>query len=331
MTAVKSDLQKLQNLLNSATNARQRKMYQSLLEKALKDASNQKKVSKQAANIDTIPKTTVPPANKNKQVKTEILKVSELKTPTKDNGNKPSTENSEKIPTQQDNKINPNLKSPLNDSSFFQAVGLIKCTPQIKDDTLYIAIDGQEYDLRRGQWGARKNFDNLKLEIEQYGPTEKWLRVYPKIAHNQRERKIHYWFTLNKVISTKSKDSFQQQDFILRGIWHQVSYSSEPVISIFRNIEMLQHYKRTSTFAGKKAFARPQDFPVIWDAPIEPFQYNSKLDKKEQMPRYFVQVRAVFQDGHFKVNEMIQEPTTNIPRYIKPQINTSQPKTKQPK
>ena len=38
MIAVKSDLQKLENLLNSATNERQRKMYQALLDKARKKA-----------------------------------------------------------------------------------------------------------------------------------------------------------------------------------------------------------------------------------------------------------------------------------------------------
>jgi hypothetical protein len=37
------------------------------------------------------------------------------------------------------------------------------------------------------------------------------------------------------------------------------------------------------------------------------------------MPRYFVQVRAIFKNGQFEVVEMLEEPTLDIPRYIKPQ------------
>ena len=42
MAAVKSNLQKIENLLKSATNERQRKMYQSLLDKARQASLHQK-------------------------------------------------------------------------------------------------------------------------------------------------------------------------------------------------------------------------------------------------------------------------------------------------
>ena len=77
-------------------------------------------------------------------------------------------------------------------------------------------------------------------------------------------------------------------------------------------------YKRLSPGA-KKAFARLQAFPVVWYAPVEPSRYNPELDHDQQMPRYFVQVRAVFEDGQFEVIEEIEKPTLDIPRYIKPQ------------
>ena len=36
------------------------------------------------------------------------------------------------------------------------------------------------------------------------------------------------------------------------------------------------------------------------------------------MPRYFVEVRAVFKDGQYTVVEMLNEPTLEIPKLIKP-------------
>ncbi|MDJ0900596.1 MAG: hypothetical protein QNJ55_17475 [Xenococcus sp. MO_188.B8] len=69
---------------------------------------------------------------------------------------------------------------------------------------------------------------------------------------------------------------------------------------------------------NKRAFVRPQAFPIVWSAPIEPFRYHPKLDDDQQMPCYFVQVRTVFSDGGFEVVETIEEPTLEIPKYIKP-------------
>ncbi len=36
-----------------------------------------------------------------------------------------------------------------------------------------------------------------------------------------------------------------------------------------------------------------------------------------QMPRYFVEVRAIFKDGLYVVEEMLGEPTLDIPKFIK--------------
>ena len=41
------------------------------------------------------------------------------------------------------------------------------------------------------------------------------------------------------------------------------------------------------------------------------------------MPRYFVEVRAIFKDGLYVVEEMLREPTRKIPRFIKVSKSTA--------
>ena len=64
-------------------------------------------------------------------------------------------------------------------------------------------------------------------------------------------------------------------------------------------------------------FARPHHLPVVWDTTVEPFKFNPQVEKDSQMPRYFVQVRAIVKDGVYVVEEMLSEPTVKIPHYIK--------------
>ena len=71
MTAVKSDLQKLETLLNSATNERQRKMYQALLDKARQNALKRESAlnSEQAAKSKVDKVDSVTPASSINQQK----------------------------------------------------------------------------------------------------------------------------------------------------------------------------------------------------------------------------------------------------------------------
>lgn len=338
MAAVKSDLQKLENLLKSATNERQRKMYQSLLDKARQGSLHQKSTAKssQADKVTTASKDNQKQKEQTtKQVLSEV-DASALKTTNKNNsdnsGDDPNAIASQ--PPAELKEVAPNRakkkKSKANKATIFQAVGLIKCTPEIKEDKLYITIDGQPYELKKGdRKHPRQNFDRLKREIEQNGSRELWLRVYPKIIHDSRKQEIRYWFTLVRTFSDQSQYQNQPEGFIFRGIWQYVIYCSDPVISIHRNIDNLNFYQRLPSPA-KKAFIRPLALPMIWSAPVEPSKYNPELDYDQQMPRYFVQVRAVFKDGQFQVIEMLKEPTLTIPRYIKPKRNNTERQPENP-
>ena len=342
MTAVKSDLQKLENLLNSATNERQRKMYQALLDKA------RKKVIAPSSMEDTPPKAKSTTERVKPGSSTDKLHQSKLKdkkaSPANNNANENEVTNDvlkqdrdlseaslkEDIahPTQQPDSSKPadaadgaqrDLKSRLRTARMFQAVGLIKCTPYIENDRLKLKIDDCDYDLKKvnGRWS--KQFGQLKQDLESNGSRPMQLRVYPNIIHHSdnSENPYHHSFSLVRAYLDESKCIDHQESFIFRGIYTYVPYCSNPVISIHRNIDTLKLYQRLSP-AAKKFFIRPQAFPVVWDAEIEPFRYNPELEKSEQMPRYFVEVRAVFKDGRYTVVEMLNEPTRDIPRYIKP-------------
>ena len=329
MTVVKSDLQKLETLLNSATNERQRKMYQSLLDKARQNAALQESAlnSEQAAEskIDSVDSLTLASSikqQKQSEPKEEEQVLSSATAKERDRTNDVAHKGSGNLPTdpkeiaQKQTLSEAGKQFKSSQPTIFQAVGLIRCTPQIEGDRLIVAIDDRDYELKKGSGRWRKQFDELKQEIEQHGSTEMLLRVYPNIIHDSKNQEIRYWFTLVRAYFDESQCSDNREDFIFRGIWNIVPYCDEPVISIHRNINTLGFYQRLS-FKAKKAFIRPQAFPVVWDAPVEPFVYDPKLEKSEQMPRYFVEVRATFDDGRYTVVEMLNEPTKEIPKYIK--------------
>ena len=372
MTAVQSDIQKLEALLKSATNERQRKMYLSLLNKARasmasnstpeeqktaesstektkttastkKKARNKTSKKQKSASQPTSKKTSLnnnslvvtEDVSTNKNLTTEIdnepqaaiekeaeRSTSEPETNPLNVEDKESTSTKKKTPKKSKRKKNSNkaTSSPAFDSTnqpYFSGVGVIKCTPYIEDEKIFVEIDEQKYELHRVVGARHKQIELLKSELEQNGSREMLLRVYPNINHHSNGNPPHQIFRLVQFYLDQEKYPSFQEGFIFHGIWRVISYCSSPVITINRNINRLGVYKNLSSVA-QKYFAKSQDFPVVWDAPIEPFKYNPELKKSEQMPCYFVRVRATFKDGQYIVTEMLSEPTLKIPRFIKP-------------
>lgn len=323
MTAVKSDLQKLENLLNSATNERQRKMYQALLDKARKKAVALSSMEDTPPKAKSTTERVKPGSSTDKQKQSKLTdkKVS----PANNNANENEVTNDV---LKQDRDLSEALKEDIAhptqqpDSSkprMFQAVGLIKCTPYIENDRLKLKIDDRDYELKKVNRRWSKQFTQLKQDLEENGSRQMLLRVYPNIIHHpdNSENPYHHSFSLVRAYFDESKCLDSSESFIFRGIFTYVPYCSTPVISIHRNIDTLKLYQRLSN-AAKRSFIRPQAFPVVWSAPVEPFVYDPKLEKSEQMPRYFVEVKAIFDNDRYKVVSMLNEPTKEIPKYIKP-------------
>ena len=236
MTAVKSNIQKLEALLKSATNARQRQMYQSLLEKARQDALHQQsapnfsQAADSKANVittDSSTKKQKPSGIGTKKVLSETEDTLNPQTTNKANSGDRPVELKQAAPNRA-KKMKSNQQSELDKPTIFQAVGLIRCMTQVKEDRLYITIDGQAYELKRGQRRSHKRFEELKREIEQNGSKELWLRVYPKVIHDAINEEIRYWFILVRAFDHKSQCRNQQEGFILRGIWQYIPYCCDP-------------------------------------------------------------------------------------------------------
>ena len=332
MSAVNSDIQKLSSLLNSATNARQRKMYQTLLDKARERA-------KSVEFTDDLPSSRKSTEKKVDAVVSTIKRerskpISSATLPKIDDANdlevmndrvKPHSAGSEALRLEvscERTQTTSNQKSDSNEPGIFQAVGLIECTPLVENERLSIAINATQYELRKIYGSRSQQFELLKQEIEKNGSRQMQLRVYPNIIHDSNKQEIRHLFSLVRAYADKPKCLDSPSSFVFRGIWQYVPYCSTPVISIHRNIDTLKCYKRLST-AAKKSFIRPQAFPVVWSAPVEPFVYDPNLEKSEQMPRYFVSVKAIFDNGRYKVVSMLNEPTLKIPKFIKPHRKNS--------
>lgn len=322
MAAVKSDLQKLEDLLRSATNARQRKMYQALIDKArqqVKDSQSNASQSQktQLKKLQTEKVSAIAIDKKVKKVKPSHSKARVKKKPLNLAGN-----DSLKIKTKT-NQVKKNKRASSTrkqsrkvDGKIFQAIGLIKCIPYLEDEKLVVSMDGIKYDLKSVSPFPNQKFIKFKEELEKNGSREMFLKVYPNAIHYPDGREIRHSFSLVRSYLNQEQKPDYQEGFIFRGIWRLMPYLLTPVISVYRNIDTLATYKRLSVSA-QKSFAKPHNFPVVWDAPVEPFVCNPKHQELEQPPYYFVEVRATLQDGRYKVIEMLNKPTLKIPKFIK--------------
>ena len=359
MTGAKFDIQKIETLLNSATNERQRKMYLALLNKARAELAPKSPPSQQKTT-ESSPKKTQTSASTNKKArgktaqkkaessppaskKTSSKKKTTSKKEKSSNNNSvvvteeiSATNKSTSVPQTNQTKQNKEsattktkakakkqskkskssdteTSSNPNNQPYFSGVGIIRGAPYLQGEKVFVTVDEQQYELKKV---SQERFDLLKSELEEKGSREMLLKVYPNILHFKDGSPSYQLFRLVQVYLDEEQYLELPEEFIFRGIWRVVSYCPSPVITIYRNIDRLRFYKTLSSDA-QKYFAKSQDFPLLWDAPVAPFEYDSQRKRSEQMPCYFVQVKAIFKNGQYIVTEMLSEPTLDIPRFIR--------------
>ena len=418
MTAEKTDLQKLEALLHSATNERQKKMYQALLTKARAlsissnsaqtthefekssslassfveqqttqsltkknkpTASNHNKVRGKlstnqaisvnnstqksvASNNSTLKSQSVkektPSTNKTTTKKkkkstvsnvnsvTEIKQHQDTKTGVKAEAKKQSKKkthqdsDADKAKTAETHQSNKNSASspPASSSTkpaIFQAVGILKGIPCLEDGELFVKIDEHKYRVEKKVEASRRQINLLKSKLDENGLREMLLRVYPNVSYNPKNKTPNHLFRLIRSYVYEEQHDQYTEGFTIRGIWRHIPHGDNNVITIYRNIARLESFKQLPR-NSKKSYAQAQDLPVIWEnAPVEPFVYHPERADSEQMPCYFVQVKAAFKGGLYVVEEMLEEPTLDIPKYIrrlrknpKPRQSSSKPASK---
>ncbi len=199
----------------------------------------------------------------------------------------------------------------------FQAIGTLVTTPYIKDDLLKVLIDEKEYHLLFIPGKRKKVYQALKTELSENDSSLFKLKVYPKSELSPFISEPELTFSLTDYKLYNQDVNELNSDFIIRGIWQYIPQSEYklPVISVYRNLNQLGLFNKLKK-ENQSAYSQPNHIPVIWDAPIEPFKASEDGDKAEEMPKYFVQVKAKLKDGLYVVEEMLCEPTLNIPRFI---------------
>jgi len=258
----------------------------------IEEISTIQEISPETAIPEAVPVIESQPA-KTKKKKTKKAKVS------------PENPVSENPPESQD-KAEPEPQSPI-----FQAFGFVKGKILEQGSSYVLQIEEQTYPL----FGPR---ERVKSFVG--GEDEVYLRVYPNWQPTTQKETVlrNLSFTVVAILAQCPKN-YQVNHFKVRGIWQKVPFLAEPVITVYRNQSR-----------GAHDDCKALQFPLVWkDAPVEPFEYDPSLkEKQDYSKRYFCQVKVIFspETQEFTVSNLLEEPTTTIPPYIKPKKFQKPPK-----
>ena len=224
------------------------------------------------------------------------------------------------------NKTQIKTSQTSESKKIFQAIGVIEGIVAItKEEQLTITIDGQKYRLGYTA-KSKQRYKALVDEINSQGSSTKKLSVYPQINHNKGQEGYKINFNLVTVANTEEARTSIFQDleageFYLSGFWQYVPFCESPVIAVLRNYsnKLAQTVERVGTKKAKQIL-KPNYIPVEWaDSSVAAFKYDPDLEKKQQMSRYFVRVKAKFcsEKDCFEAIAEIGDSTTQAPKYLK--------------
>ena len=320
-------VEKIKKLIATATNPKQKAMYEQLLAKLQpeQDAKNvpEPPADQPAEPVAKKPKTiAVKPKPEPTEKKAKTLAPKAKPEPTEEQLKTPAeTSDAETTETPSEPEKNP----------LFQAVGIIKGDVIFdENEQAVIKIKDKEYRLYYIPTNRRRKVhEALKKEIEATGNTTQRLIVYPKIIHFPDKEKIHsVAFQLVGFITSGEKSNVETIDselkdfeFCLRGLWQFIPVCRTPCISVFKNFnkDRLDWVKQAE--AEKKVkFMKASHIPLLWkDSPVRPFRFNPKLEKEQQGKTYFVELKARFlpERDVFGFVEQLSEPSEEPPKFFK--------------
>ncbi|MFW6358995.1 MAG: hypothetical protein ACOC0N_07275 [Chroococcales cyanobacterium] len=201
------------------------------------------------------------------------------------------------------------------ETPFFQGMGVIYGTVSATEMGYSVTLAEGDYEF--GLALSKKQQRLTKFILDK--PMN--LRVYPQVRYVKGDRE-NYSLYFKLVSWEEGEKADEAGQFILKGIWQFIPQYKRPVISIYRN------QKRSEMDRCKASH-----IPTIWrDSAVRPFKFNPKA--KEQGDRYFCQVQTKFipKLKAFGVDQVLDEPTKKIPRYMKPvKVNPNQQQEESPK
>ncbi|MCL2932315.1 MAG: hypothetical protein MGG11_08555 [Trichodesmium sp. MAG_R03] len=325
---LEANLLKMQQLLKAAQNKIQKKTFQDIINNLSQQLEREKfklnSPKTENLTLDQLPE---------KEITKQLVQQGQTETE-KDQKSSPKSESQieakseveveEKLENHEDENLLP------KQDYVFQGLGVLygKIIKRYEDNENYYnaIVKDKTYELIIVNPRVR---DFLKAD---YNPEKnRYLTVYPNLVHYPQPRggtkapKINFTIiAANDLPNLELKPN----EFKLFGLWQFIGVSKCPVMSIHRNRKK-DGSDRVSTLKEKfkdndklhKNLTRANHVPLLWkNSPVKPFRFNPKLDKDKQGDRYFCQVKARFlaDRGVWGFQELLVEPTLDIPRFYKP-------------
>ena len=109
-------------------------------------------------------------------------------------------------------------------------------------------------------------------------------------------------------------------EFRLLGLWQFIPVCDIPCVSVFRNFSKQRlEYIREIDVSRRVSFLKAGHVPLLWEKPsVEPFRFNPESGEK-QSSQLFIQVKAEFlpQQDVFSFVEQLAEPRDEAPIFLK--------------
>jgi hypothetical protein len=348
-------LKQIQALLSTATNSRQRVMYEDMLAKlksqmkeeedaAVKATAElkQQAIAQSKVAIQEKVQASADHKGKNKFVspqgnsKKVVASKNSVNQATKRSlqGVKDSDEMNQIVATKKkkkkdtkphSKKTKPSAEEKLAENSVnselrFRAMGVLEGEISLAEKGLEITIDGQQYPL--GFTFISKNRDYRKFQEELSSGSVTSLRkrvsVYPQVKYV--DKKYCYFFNLVSVHKEGKQGIFAELEpgeFYLSGLWQHVKSHPVPCLSVYRNATDDFFNMVAKQPLGKvRKLLKPIQVPVEGLDLTQAFKYNPQAEKNKQKKRKFYCLSATFSDARFAAIKSSISEYSKAPKYI---------------
>jgi hypothetical protein len=360
-STLKTNLDKLRQLLANATTAKQKIMYANLIRETrqkldaiappqnqpnLENRSSESKESQKSTNtaknqqnlekkLSSNKKSTSNSKNRQKSLKnfsgstSKALEKSNKPSSAKTQEKSLSSQSSKSAAPGQTitNKHNPS-STKTTDKAIFQAIGVLEGWIFIDNrDGLSISFNDRTYQLNYSSRSKAKIYPNLKAEVRAKGKVWKRISVYPEIRFNPTTKTSKIRFKLVTVSQEPIKGVFlalATGQFRLSGFWQYIPSSNRPCISIYRNYNSFLAKITKGNPTKAKLLLLPSHIPLTWDSPsIEPFNYLDTKNTNSKLTEHFIELTARFDSDNnaFIVDSNTKIDTQKAPRFLKLTLN----------
>ncbi len=205
------------------------------------------------------------------------------------------------------------------DTTVFKAIGVIEGEVSFGEKN-FIKVGDKEYQLFYSP-KYKKAWRALQIQVKRFGAHQK-LVVHPRPLHlPDRNKQPTMRFQLVGFGTGELMTELAVNEFKLSGWWQFIPCNKFPILTVARNFDSEQYeFFKSLDSDRQKRYFKATHIPLVWrDASVQPFRFNPRLEKDEQQPRFFVQLKARFlpEKGVFGFESLVAPPSPEHPKYIK--------------